>query len=127
MKNILALEISLQLLLLLLHHLPFTQRCFNPPSSSTCSSSVFSACCCFSRRSPSPWLSSLKRRYVCDISGHAHTCMITATHLSPVFSSSRYPPQTSALFQSSIREGIKHYYDDLDFKNILDYVQQKVS
>lgn len=34
--------------------------------------------------------------------------------------------QTSALFQSSIREGIKHYYDDLDFKNILDYVQQKV-
>lgn len=37
------------------------------------------------------------------------------------------PPQTSALFQSSIREGIKHYYDDLDFKNILDYVQQKVA
>lgn len=36
------------------------------------------------------------------------------------------PFQTSALFQSSIREGIKHYYDDLDFKNILDYVQQKV-
>lgn len=35
--------------------------------------------------------------------------------------------QTSALFQSSIREGIKHYYDDLDFKNILDYVQQKVA
>ncbi|KAG8011607.1 Tetraspanin-15, partial [Nibea albiflora] len=34
---------------------------------------------------------------------------------------------TSALFQSSIREGIKHYYDDLDFKNILDYVQQKFS
>lgn len=35
--------------------------------------------------------------------------------------------QTIALFQSSIREGIKHYYDDLDFKNILDYVQQKVT
>ncbi|XP_055776092.1 tetraspanin-15-like isoform X2 [Salvelinus fontinalis] len=34
---------------------------------------------------------------------------------------------TSALFQSSIREGIKHYYDDLDFKNILDFVQQKFS
>ncbi|KAF3850517.1 hypothetical protein F7725_012289 [Dissostichus mawsoni] len=32
---------------------------------------------------------------------------------------------TSALFQSSIREGIKHYYDDLDFKNILDYMQEK--
>uniref|UniRef100_G3PK85 Tetraspanin-15 n=1 Tax=Gasterosteus aculeatus aculeatus TaxID=481459 RepID=G3PK85_GASAC len=35
--------------------------------------------------------------------------------------------KTSALFQSSIREGIKHYYDDLDFKNILDYMQQKFS
>ncbi|XP_076007187.1 tetraspanin-15 isoform X2 [Genypterus blacodes] len=34
---------------------------------------------------------------------------------------------TSSLFQSSIREGIKHYYDDLDFKNILDYVQRKFS
>lgn len=34
--------------------------------------------------------------------------------------------QTLALFQNSIREGIKHYYDDLDFKNILDYMQQKV-
>ncbi|CAL8327413.1 unnamed protein product [Arctogadus glacialis] len=34
---------------------------------------------------------------------------------------------TSALFQKSIREGIKHYYDDLDFKNILDFVQQKFS
>ncbi|KAK1892614.1 Tetraspanin-15 [Dissostichus eleginoides] len=35
--------------------------------------------------------------------------------------------KTSALFQSSIREGIKHYYDDLDFKNILDYMQEKFS
>jgi len=34
--------------------------------------------------------------------------------------------QTIKLFQKSIREGIKHYYDDLDFKNILDYVQEKV-
>lgn len=34
--------------------------------------------------------------------------------------------QTSSLFHSTIREGIKHYYDDLDFKNILDYVQEKV-
>lgn len=38
-----------------------------------------------------------------------------------------FEKKTSALFQSSIREGIKHYYDDLDFKNILDYVQQKFS
>lgn len=82
MKNFLTLESSLQLLL---HYLTFTQRCFNPPSSSLCSSSVFSACCCFSRRSPSPWLSSLKRRYVCDISGHVLACLITATHLSSVF------------------------------------------
>ncbi|XP_041089297.1 tetraspanin-15 isoform X3 [Polyodon spathula] len=34
---------------------------------------------------------------------------------------------TSSVFQSSIREGIKHYYDDLDFKNILDFVQEKFS
>ncbi|XP_061841987.1 tetraspanin-15 isoform X2 [Nerophis lumbriciformis] len=38
-----------------------------------------------------------------------------------------FEKKTSALFQSSIREGIKHYYDDLDFKNILDYVQEKFS
>lgn len=38
-----------------------------------------------------------------------------------------FEKKTSALFQSTIREGIKHYYDDLDFKNILDYVQQKFS
>ncbi|XP_069070210.1 tetraspanin-15-like isoform X2 [Pleurodeles waltl] len=29
------------------------------------------------------------------------------------------------LMQLNIREGIKHYYDDLDFKNILDYIQEK--
>ncbi|XP_035641947.1 tetraspanin-15 isoform X1 [Oncorhynchus keta] len=38
-----------------------------------------------------------------------------------------FEKKTSALFQSSIREGIKHYYEDLDFKNILDFVQQKFS
>ncbi|XP_007573508.1 tetraspanin-15-like isoform X2 [Poecilia formosa] len=38
-----------------------------------------------------------------------------------------FEKKTVALFQSTIREGIKHYYDDLDFKNILDYVQQKFS
>uniref|UniRef100_A0A8C7Z0W2 Tetraspanin-15 n=1 Tax=Oryzias sinensis TaxID=183150 RepID=A0A8C7Z0W2_9TELE len=37
-----------------------------------------------------------------------------------------FEKKTSALFQRSLREGIKHYYDDLDFKNILDYVQQKL-
>ncbi|XP_048098483.1 tetraspanin-15 [Alosa alosa] len=35
--------------------------------------------------------------------------------------------KTAALFHKTIREGIKHYYDDLDFKNILDYVQRKFS
>ncbi|XP_058231527.1 tetraspanin-15 [Hemibagrus wyckioides] len=34
---------------------------------------------------------------------------------------------TFGLFQNNIRQGIKHYYDDLDFKNILDYVQEKFS
>nr|XP_006006735.1 PREDICTED: tetraspanin-15-like [Latimeria chalumnae] len=29
------------------------------------------------------------------------------------------------LFHSNIQQGIKHYYDDLDFKNILDFVQEK--
>ncbi|XP_026570980.1 tetraspanin-15-like isoform X2 [Pseudonaja textilis] len=33
----------------------------------------------------------------------------------------------NAVFHSSIQDGIRHYYDDLDFKNILDYVQQKFS
>ncbi|NXA15456.1 TSN15 protein, partial [Sapayoa aenigma] len=30
------------------------------------------------------------------------------------------------VFHSNIRAGIRHYYDDLDFKNILDFVQEKV-
>ncbi|XP_068777063.1 tetraspanin-15-like isoform X6 [Struthio camelus] len=33
----------------------------------------------------------------------------------------------NAVLHSSIREGIRHYYDDLDFKNILDFVQEKFS
>ncbi|XP_072834904.2 tetraspanin-15 isoform X1 [Pogona vitticeps] len=35
--------------------------------------------------------------------------------------------QMNAVFHSSIQDGIRHYYDDLDFKNILDFVQQKFS
>ncbi|NXK95737.1 TSN15 protein, partial [Formicarius rufipectus] len=31
------------------------------------------------------------------------------------------------VLHSNIQEGIRHYYDDLDFKNILDFVQQKFS
>lgn len=35
-------------------------------------------------------------------------------------------PQMNAVLHSNIQEGIRHYYDDLDFKNILDFVQEKV-
>ncbi|KAH0623022.1 hypothetical protein JD844_030911 [Phrynosoma platyrhinos] len=35
--------------------------------------------------------------------------------------------QMNAVFHASLQDGIKHYYDDLDFKNILDFVQQKFS
>ncbi|KAK9395338.1 tetraspanin-15-like [Crotalus adamanteus] len=38
-----------------------------------------------------------------------------------------FEKQMNAMFHSSIQDGIRHYYDDLDFKNILDYVQQKFS
>ncbi|XP_030366030.1 tetraspanin-15-like [Strigops habroptila] len=33
----------------------------------------------------------------------------------------------NAVFHSNIQAGIRHYYDDLDFKNILDFVQEKFS
>lgn len=36
------------------------------------------------------------------------------------------PSQMNEVFHSNIQEGIRHYYDDLDFKNILDFVQEKV-
>lgn len=32
----------------------------------------------------------------------------------------------NAVLHSNIQEGIRHYYDDLDFKNILDFIQEKV-
>ncbi|NWI17309.1 TSN15 protein, partial [Crypturellus soui] len=35
--------------------------------------------------------------------------------------------QMHAVFHANIQEGIRHYYDDLDFKNILDFVQEKFS
>lgn len=34
--------------------------------------------------------------------------------------------QTVELLNKNIRKGIVNYYDDLDFKNIMDFVQQKV-
>ncbi|NXD00992.1 TSN15 protein, partial [Certhia familiaris] len=36
-------------------------------------------------------------------------------------------PGMNEVFHSNIQEGIRHYYDDLDFKNILDFVQEKFS
>uniref|UniRef100_A0A8C4VW88 Tetraspanin-15 n=1 Tax=Gopherus evgoodei TaxID=1825980 RepID=A0A8C4VW88_9SAUR len=35
--------------------------------------------------------------------------------------------ENKVIFHSNIQEGIRHYYDDLDFKNILDFVQEKFS
>ncbi|XP_069473734.1 tetraspanin-15-like isoform X1 [Ambystoma mexicanum] len=36
-----------------------------------------------------------------------------------------FESQMKTLIHTNIREGIKHYYDDLDFKNILDFIQEK--
>ncbi|XP_030320025.1 tetraspanin-15 isoform X3 [Calypte anna] len=38
-----------------------------------------------------------------------------------------FETKMNAVFHSSVQEGIRHYYDDLDFKNILDFVQEKFS
>lgn len=35
--------------------------------------------------------------------------------------------QALELLNKNIRKGIMNYYDDLDFKNIMDFVQKKVS
>lgn len=37
------------------------------------------------------------------------------------------PKQTIDFLNNNIRRGIVNYYDDLDFKNIMDFVQKKVS
>ncbi|XP_015276571.1 PREDICTED: tetraspanin-15-like [Gekko japonicus] len=38
-----------------------------------------------------------------------------------------FEKQMNSVFHASVQDGIRHYYDDLDFKNILDFVQQKFS
>uniref|UniRef100_A0A8B9VUE1 Tetraspanin-15 n=1 Tax=Anas zonorhyncha TaxID=75864 RepID=A0A8B9VUE1_9AVES len=38
-----------------------------------------------------------------------------------------FESKMNTVFHSNIQEGIRHYYDDLDFKNILDFVQEKFS
>lgn len=37
-----------------------------------------------------------------------------------------FPVQTKELLNKNIRKGMVNYYDDLDFKNIMDFVQRKV-
>ncbi|XP_076848359.1 tetraspanin-15 [Brachyhypopomus gauderio] len=54
-------------------------------------------------------------------------CVLLALQAVTLIIALLFERKTSELFQRNIREGIKHYYDDLDFKNILDYVQQKFS
>ncbi|KAG5840303.1 hypothetical protein ANANG_G00187390 [Anguilla anguilla] len=54
-------------------------------------------------------------------------CVLLALQALGLIVALIFEKKTIALFQNSIREGIKHYYDDLDFKNILDFVQEKFS
>ncbi|XP_067295017.1 tetraspanin-15 [Pseudorasbora parva] len=54
-------------------------------------------------------------------------CVLLALQAVALIIALIFEKTTIKLFQKSIREGIKHYYDDLDFKNILDYVQEKFS
>ncbi|KAL4636022.1 tetraspanin-15-like isoform X1 [Arapaima gigas] len=54
-------------------------------------------------------------------------CVLLALQALALITALIFQKKTMALLQSTIQEGIKHYYDDLDFKNILDYVQEKFS
>lgn len=54
-------------------------------------------------------------------------CVLLALQAVALIIALLFERKTTELFQKNIREGIKHYYDDLDFKNILDYVQEKFS
>ncbi|XP_033014994.1 tetraspanin-15-like isoform X3 [Lacerta agilis] len=50
---------------------------------------------------------------------------IFITELLLLFIEIIFEKQMNAVFHSTVQDGIRHYYDDLDFKNILDFVQQK--
>ncbi|XP_034974988.1 tetraspanin-15 isoform X1 [Zootoca vivipara] len=52
---------------------------------------------------------------------------IFITELLLLFIEIIFEKQMNAVFHSTVQDGIRHYYDDLDFKNILDFVQQKFS
>ncbi|NXK39457.1 TSN15 protein, partial [Piprites chloris] len=53
--------------------------------------------------------------------------LIFLTELLLLFIEIIFENKMNEVFHSNIQEGIRHYYDDLDFKNILDFVQQKFS
>uniref|UniRef100_A0A674IDZ8 Tetraspanin-15 n=1 Tax=Terrapene triunguis TaxID=2587831 RepID=A0A674IDZ8_9SAUR len=55
------------------------------------------------------------------------TLLKTVRALYPSCSTLSGPGPEPHFFHSNIQEGIRHYYDDLDFKNILDFVQEKFS
>ncbi|NWU72196.1 TSN15 protein, partial [Pterocles burchelli] len=52
---------------------------------------------------------------------------IFLTELLLIFIEIIFENKMNAVLHSNIQAGIRHYYDDLDFKNILDFVQQKFS
>ncbi|NXF82790.1 TSN15 protein, partial [Sclerurus mexicanus] len=53
--------------------------------------------------------------------------VIFLTELLLLFIEIIFENKMNEVLHSNIQEGIRHYYDDLDFKNILDFVQQKFS
>ncbi|XP_032937004.1 tetraspanin-15-like isoform X5 [Catharus ustulatus] len=53
--------------------------------------------------------------------------LIFLTELLLILMEIIFESKMNEVFHSNIQEGIRHYYDDLDFKNILDFVQEKFS
>ncbi|XP_030057662.1 tetraspanin-15 isoform X1 [Microcaecilia unicolor] len=51
--------------------------------------------------------------------------VIFITQLLLIFIEIFFENKIKELMHTNIQEGIKHYYDDLDFKNILDFVQKR--
>ncbi|NWY68690.1 TSN15 protein, partial [Erithacus rubecula] len=52
--------------------------------------------------------------------------LIFLTELLLILMEIIFESKMNEVLHSNIQEGIRHYYDDLDFKNILDFVQEKV-
>ncbi|NXE99268.1 TSN15 protein, partial [Menura novaehollandiae] len=53
--------------------------------------------------------------------------LIFLTELLLLFMEIIFEHKMNEVLHSNIQAGIRHYYDDLDFKNILDFVQEKFS